>query len=70
MRTGGIVKQIYYLKNVHCENLELFKKQDAVVLQSNTKSPTGVHWPFIKRRDCGWPQRVGVGGWLVLLNAS
>ena len=26
-------------------------KQDAVVLQSNIKSPTGVHRPFIKSQE-------------------
>ena len=42
-------------------------KQDAVVLQSNTKSPTGVHRPFIKGRDCGMPPG---GPWLVSLDAA
>ena len=35
--------------------------QDAVVLQSNTKSPTGVHRPLISEGIMAWPQ--GEPGW-------
>ena len=38
------------------------QQQDAVVLHSNTKSPTGVHRPFIKRRNCSMPPRGTLAG--------
>ena len=36
-----------YLKYTTCTSYFIMK-QDAEVMQSNTKSPTGVHRPFIK----------------------